>query len=153
MKLFILVISFFLNSVSVFAGQLVCSDVNGNITEYSPSDNSRSGCLFFDIGPSLTQAKYDSIRTLFQTVEQKYIKVDASVPREMTLAEKTAKDSTLQTASNTSEIARIDNFDITGGELGRALASLINESTALTLASNTTLAKIKDKIKSQKGLI
>ena len=115
-------------STSAFAGQVVCSDGAGKITGYEASGQSITGCLYYDYGQTTTQAQYDAVKTLFQTVPQKYIHVVLGSPIEMTAAEKAIFDS----AAAASQDAAL-RTEAKAQELGFSSIPLFQRAIAQTL--------------------
>lgn len=72
-----------------FAGQSVCPNGTGGVSQYSARGNPISGCLYFDSGTNTTQTEFDRIKDLFKTIPQQHIKIVNSSPEEMTASEKT----------------------------------------------------------------
>lgn len=152
MKKFLFLLLLF--TTPVYAGQVVCADANGKITNYTDSGVPTTGCNYYSVGQNgVDQAKYDAIRVLFRTVQWKYIILRLGNPEEMTTAEKATADQAEVLATNTAETNRINGMDVTAKEVARAISALVQESSNYaTLKANLTETKIKAKIRELSGL-
>ena len=88
----VLIASFFLFNPLSFAGISVC---NTDPISFSLRGSAVEGCLYYDSGQNVTVEKYDQIKNLLQSIEQKYLKILNGFPVEMSSQEKVDVDNAL----------------------------------------------------------
>ena len=157
MKTLILITLLLMPSIAS-AGISVCFDVDNSVKDFSLRGNPMPSCAYYSIGLNgVTQAKYDTVRNLLQTVERRYLKKLGNDPVEMSPAEKVAVDDAfaalVETEYRTNQKA---NFDGANGVYLRALVKvLLDENNTLRqwitsfktqVAASSNLADFKTRV-------
>ena len=124
------IVFFMLFCTSVYAGQSVCPDGAGGVSNYFDRGPAIPGCTFYDPPHNTTQIEFDRIFTLFRTVPRQHIKIVAGSPEEMTPAEKTVVNDAIA-AQMTLDIrngakARMTGFEVDALQL-RAFADILKD--------------------------
>ena len=144
---------------TAFAGQVVCSNANGEITDYG-SGNLVDGCLFYDPPHTHTQEEYDRVAELFKDIDRRYIKILNNSPVEMSPQEKVTVDdewaaeiqTNLLTSSRAGAKDSVDQLSAEGVRLRAALLIILDEMNILRtrdrdrsadVAAATNLADLK----------
>ena len=126
MKTFLFTISFFFVSSLAQAGISVCYNPDNIVSDFSLSGNPIQNCDYYNAGQNVTQAKYDTVRNLLQTVERRYIKKLGDDPVEMSPAEKVAVDDAFAVEVETQyRTGQKSNFNGAGGVYLRALVKVL----------------------------
>lgn len=142
MKKYLFVLLFMFISNSAFAGYNVCYDQNGENLIVTGS-NPRVGCLYFYDGD---MAEYNRVKTLYQTVGLKFMKVVNGVVEEMSQAE---KDAILQAEADAQALAQTtsdNNLDVTLKEAFVVWLAVYNSKvpTEYQVTGAELIQKIKD---------
>ena len=78
-----------------YAGIVVCSDAQSNVTKAELSSPPQDGCLYFNHGQNISGTKFDQIKTLINAQPVRYLKVLSGVPVEKSPQEKVDADDAL----------------------------------------------------------
>ena len=140
-KTLILITILLIPSVS-YAGISVCFDVDSTVREFSLRGNQLLGCTYYNAGQNVTQAKYDTVRNLLQTVERRYLKKLGNDPVEMSPAEKVAVDDALAASLNADILARRQQLGTVMANSNTADFSLTQIDTAIDNIQNLADAKV-----------
>lgn len=156
MKKIILLIILLTISTNAYAGISVCYNPDNTVKEFILRGNVIPNCDYYDVGLNVTQAKYDIVRNLLQTVPVKYLKKLGAYPVEMSSSEKVAVDDALAAQLDAEfragSKAQFDGNNTTATPL-RCLAKVIldeinvlrtrDRDRAVDVANATNLANLK----------